>query len=87
MALDYILDIFTGIITGMRVFPERMLANIESTRGLIFSQRLMLALVESGMSRDAAYKLAQRHAATTWEETKDFRELVANDPEVQSNLS
>ena len=86
-ALDYILDLFTGVIRGMRVFPDRMLANIESTRGLVFSQRTMLALVEAGMPREAAYRLAQRHAAATWEEGGDFRERVAADPDARKLLS
>ena len=71
----------------MRVFPDRMLANIESTRGLVFSQRTMLALVEAGMPREAAYRLAQRHAAATWEEGGDFRERVAADPDARKLLS
>jgi adenylosuccinate lyase len=87
MALDYILDLFTGVVRGLRVFPERMMANIESTRGLIFSQRVMLALVESGMAREDAYRIAQRHAAATWEQNADFRELVKTDPAVNERLS
>ena len=87
MALDYILDLFTGIVRGLRVFPERMMANIESTRGLIFSQRVMLALVESGMAREEAYRIAQRHAATAWEEEADFRDLVRGDAAVTERLS
>ncbi|MEX2599380.1 MAG: adenylosuccinate lyase, partial [Dehalococcoidia bacterium] len=87
MALDYILDLFTGVVRGLRVFPDRMMTNIESTRGLIFSQRVMLTLVEAGMSRDDAYRLCQRHAAETWEQNKDFRELVSADPVVQQHLS
>ena len=87
MALDYILDLFTGIVSGMRVFPQRMMANIESTHGVIFSQQVMLALVEVGMSREDAYRLAQRHAATAWEQGEDFRELIAADADVQSRLS
>ncbi len=86
-ALDYVLDLFTSVVRGMRVFPDRMLANIESTRGLVFSQRAMLALVEAGMPREAAYRLAQRHAAATWEEGGDFRERVAADPDVRALLS
>jgi len=86
MALDYILDMFTGIVSGLRVFPDRMMANIESTRGLVFSQRVMLALVESGMAREDAYRVAQQHAAATWEEGVDFRELVKADPGVQERL-
>ena len=86
MALDYILDLFTGIVRGMNVFPERMMANIESTRGLLFSQRVMLALIEAGMPREGAYRMMQRHAAATWDEGGDFRELVKNDPDVQALL-
>ncbi|MEK9658683.1 MAG: adenylosuccinate lyase [Chloroflexota bacterium] len=87
MALDYILDLFTYIVTGIRVFPERMMANIESTRGLVFSQRVMLSLVEAGMAREEGYRLAQRHAATTWEQNQDFRDLVRQDPTVQAKLT
>ena len=73
MALDYILDLFTGIVRGMSVFPERMMANIESTRGLLFSQRVMLALIEAGLPREGAYRMMQRHTAATWDEGGDFR--------------
>ncbi|MCY4583068.1 MAG: adenylosuccinate lyase, partial [Chloroflexi bacterium] len=86
MALDYILDLFTGIVRGMSVFPERMMTNIESTHGLLFSQRVMLALIEAGTPREDAYRMMQRHAATTWDEGADFRELVKSDPEVQARL-
>ena len=86
MALDYILNLFTGIITGIKVFPERMMENIESTRGLLFPQRVMLTLVNAGMSRDDAYKLAQGHAATTWDKKADFRDLIKNDSKVTALL-
>ena len=86
MALDYILDLFTGVVRGLRVFPDRMMANIESTRGLIFSQRVMLALVEAGMARSEAYDLCQRHAATAWESEADFRKLVKADAAVKKHL-
>ena len=69
MALDYILDLFRGIIVGMRVYPERMKQNMEITRGLLFSQRLMLELIERGVSRDDAYKLMQANSARTWTKT------------------
>lgn len=87
MALDYILDLFTGVVRGLRVFPDRMMVNIESTRGLLFSQRVMLALVESGMAREEAYRLAQRHAAATWEQNADFRDLIRNDESVKERLT
>ena len=87
MALDYSLDLFTDIMRSLRVFPERMLQNIESSRGLVFSQRVMLALVEKGMNREEAYALVQRHAQRTWDEGEDFRELLRRDAEVAQSLS
>ena len=87
LALDYILDLFTQVMDGLRVFPQRMMENIESTRGLVFSQRVMLALVERGMAREEAYELVQRHAARAWEEGADFRRLVRDDPSIQARLS
>ena len=87
MALDYILDLFTGIVTGMRVYPERMLQNMELTKGLLFSQRLMLTLIEKGVSRDDAYKVMQTNSARTWDEDEDFRDLVGRDPTVTKYIS
>jgi len=87
MALDYILDLFTFIVRGMRVHPERMRANLEATRGLLFSQRVLLALVEKGLTRDQAYEIVQRNAMRTWDEGQDFRELLRQDPEVTAHLS
>ena len=86
MALDYILDLFRGIIEGMRVYSDRMMQNMEITRGLLFSQRLMLALIERGVSRDDAYKLMQTNSAHTWDEGRDFRELVRSDAGVRAHL-
>ena len=86
MALDYMLDLFTGVMRGLRVFPDRMMTNIESTRGLVFSQRLMLALVEKGMPRREAYRIQQAHAHAAWDEGADFRELVSADPVVREHL-
>ncbi|MCE2456283.1 MAG: adenylosuccinate lyase [Dehalococcoidia bacterium] len=87
MALDYILDLFTGVVAGMRVYPERMIQNIEMTRGLLFSQRLMLTLIEKGVSRDDAYKVMQTNSSRTWDEDHDFRELVRSDPTVTMYMS
>ncbi|MCS7207674.1 MAG: adenylosuccinate lyase [Dehalococcoidia bacterium] len=85
--LDYAIDLFTFIVRGMRVFPQRMRDNLELTRGLVFSQRVMLALVEKGMRREEAYDLVQRHAMRCWDEGLDFRTLVRTDPRVQALLS
>jgi adenylosuccinate lyase len=82
LALDYMLDRFTWLIEGLVVRPERMLRNLEDGHGLFFSQRLLLALVESGLARDDAYRLVQRHALRAHEEERDFRELVHADEEV-----
>ena len=87
LALDYILDLFTGVIRDLRVYPERMKQNMELTKGLLFSQRVMLALVEKGLSRDRAYEIAQVSSTKTWEENKDFREVIAAEPLVTEHLS
>jgi adenylosuccinate lyase len=79
LAVDYMLDRFTTLVEGLVVRPERMLSNLESTGGLFFSQRLLLALVDSGLSRDDAYRAVQRHAMRAWDEGLDFRELVRAD--------
>ena len=87
LALDYILDLFTGVVNGLKVYPDRMWSNIESTRGLVFSQRTMLSLVEKGLSREQAYKLVQKHAMETWDHEADFRELVKSDAKVTAYMS
>ena len=87
LALDYMLDLLTGVMKGLRVYPKRMQQNMELTKGLLFSQRLLLALVEKGLSRDTAYEIVQRNSTKTWEEDEDFRELMASDPSVNSRIS
>ena len=86
-ALDYILSIFSGIIEGLRVFPERMMENIESSRGLIFSQRVLLFLVDKGLAREEAYKIVQSNASRTWEEQSDFRSLMRSDPSAGEHIT
>ena len=87
LALDYILSIFDRVMGGLRVFPDRMWANLESSRGVIFSQRLLLTLVDRGVAREAAYKIVQKNAATSWDEGEDFRDLVKSDGEALAYLS
>ena len=87
LALDYMLSIFTRIIKDLRVLSDRMWANVESSRGLIFSQRTMLALVDKGLAREDAYKVVQRNAMRSWDENLDFRDLLKSDAEAQSYLS
>ena len=86
LALDYILSIFTRIVKDLRVNSERMWDNVESSRGLIFSQRVLLALVDKGMARETAYKVVQRNAMRSWDMGEDFRELLRDDPEAQEWL-
>ena len=87
LALDYILSLFNHVMEGLRVYPERMMENIESTRGVIFSQRVMLGLVEQGgLSREKAYEIVQRNAMRSWDEGLDFRSLVSEEQEVVSAM-
>jgi adenylosuccinate lyase len=77
IALDYMQHIATRIVEGMTVHTDRMLENIELTHGALFSQRALTALIESGMSRDDAYRLVQESAQRAWDEETSFRELIA----------
>ena len=86
LALDYMLDRFAWLVEGMVVRTEQMRRNLELSRGLYFSQRLLLALVETGLSRDEAYGLVQGHAMRAWEEELDFPELVRADGEIGKRL-
>jgi adenylosuccinate lyase len=86
LAVDYMLDRFAWLVEGLVVRPERMRANLEATGGLFFSQRLLLALVESGLARDEAYRLVQRHAMRAWDEGLDFRGLVRSDSQIASRV-
>ncbi|MEN3311954.1 MAG: adenylosuccinate lyase [Actinomycetota bacterium] len=86
LALDYMLDRFTWIVSGLVVYPVRMRRNLEASHGLVFSHRLLLALVDAGLPRDDAYRLVQRHAMRAWEEETDFGELVRGDPEIAGRV-
>lgn len=84
--IDYMLAKTTNLIDSMFVYPERMRANLESTRGLIFSGQLLLDLVEHGVSREDAYRLVQGHAMRAWKEGLDFHELVLGDQEITGRV-
>ena len=86
LAADYMLGRFAWLVEGLVVRPERMRANLEATGGLFFSQRLLLALVESGLERDEAYRTVQRHAMRAWDEGLDFRDLARSDPQIASRV-
>ena len=83
---DYLLNKTANLIETMFVYPERMLANLESTRGLVFSGQLLLDLVESGVSREDAYRLVQNHAMHAWRKGLDFHDLVVNDPTIRGRV-
>jgi adenylosuccinate lyase len=86
LALDYMLDRFCWIVEGLIVHPDRMRRNLGASHGLIFSHRLLLALVESGLARDGAYRLVQGHAMRVWEEETDFGAAVRADPEIAGRV-
>ncbi len=87
LALDFGLHRFAGMMEGLRVYPERMLANLELTGGLQEAQRVLLALVGKGVPRQEAYVYVQRNAMKVWEEKVDFKTALERDPDVSRLLS
>jgi adenylosuccinate lyase len=85
--LDYMLHRMTGIIEGLQVYPERMKENMERSYGLMYSQRVLLRLAETGLPRQQAYEMVQRNAMRAWQERTPFRALLAADPEVTARLT
>ena len=83
---DFMLHRVTSILKGLHVFPDRMMANLRHMGDLVFSEHLMIALIHAGMTREAAYKVAQRNAAKAWE-GEDFKTAVAADEDVRSQLT
>jgi adenylosuccinate lyase len=84
--LDYMLAKTTNLIDTMFVYPQRMLRNLESTGGLVFSGQLLLDLVEAGVLREDAYRIVQRNAMKAWKEELNFRELIFKDPEITGSV-
>ena len=87
IGLDYILQKATSLIKGLVVYPERMLENLNATRGLVFSGQLLLALTRKGVSRETAYEWVQRNAMRVWDDKLDFQELVSADEDIARHLS
>jgi adenylosuccinate lyase len=87
ITLDYILQKATSLISGLVVYPERMLENLNATRGLVFSGQLLLALTRKGVSRETAYEWVQRNAMRVWDEKLNFQELVTKDKDIAELLS
>ena len=86
-ALDYMLRLFTTIMEGLDVFPDRMLANLNMTRGLIFSERVLLALVQAGMVRNEAYLIVQAAAKQVWAGATDLESVLRAHPRVMERLT
>ena len=87
IALDYMLNKFIEVIEGLKVYPENMLENLVRTKGLIFSQRLLLMLMDKGLKRSTAYDLVQALAMKSWEEKLNFKDLVSRDKGLANYLS
>jgi adenylosuccinate lyase len=87
LVLDYMLSIFLSIMDGLKIHPDRMQKNVELTKGLIFSQRVLIALIDKGLTRQKAYELVQRNAMKSWKEKKDFLGLLQSDAEVIAQIS
>ena len=76
----------TKILSGLQVFPETMHQNLRTRGDLVFSEHVMIALIHAGMTREAAYKVAQRNAAKAWDGS-DFKSIVSEDPDVKERLT
>ena len=87
IATDYMLHKMASLVEGLVVYPERMLENLNATRGLIFSGQLLLALTKAGVARETAYEWVQRNAMKVWDEGSDFHSLVSADKDVAAHLS
>ncbi len=85
--IDYMLNRMKNILDGLVVYPKRMMENINKTHGLIYSQRVLLALIDKGVSRDEAYVMVQRNAMRSWEEGMDFKNLLENDSDIRRHLT
>lgn len=84
--LDFMLGRFTGLMDKLVVYPERMLANLNMTHGVIFSQMVLLSLIEKGTTREDAYAIVQKNAMKSWQEGLEFRDLLEKDPIVNKHL-
>src|SRR5690606_33184057 len=87
IALNYMLNRFANIVKNLTVFPENMKRNMDRTLGLIYSQRVLLALIDKGMVREEAYDTVQPKAMEAWEKQVHFRQLIEADPTIQSKLT
>jgi len=86
LLLDYMLHLFTNLVSNLIVYPDNMMKNVNKTQGLVFSQQVMLALVEKGLLREKAYELVQRNALNAWHNQIDFQYLLLQDEDIMSYL-
>jgi adenylosuccinate lyase len=84
---DFMLHRLTTVVRNMKVYETKMMENLNKTRGLIFSEGVLLKLVDRGLSREDAYAIVQRNAMKAWEENKEFKEILLQDPEVKKHLN
>jgi adenylosuccinate lyase len=87
LALDYMLDVFTSIVKDLRVNSNAMTRNMEASHGLVFSQRVLVALIDKGLSRESAYSMVQNNAKLAWDGDQDFRSALLNDVDIRKSLS
>jgi len=87
LALDYMLSLLTSVIKDLKVYPENMRRNLELTQGLIFSQRVLLALIGKGLNREEAYEMVQRNAMEAWQQKKSFLSLLEADNRITAHLT
>ncbi len=85
--LDFMLSRLEYLLDGLQVYPENLEKNIWQTGGLVFSQKVLLKLVDKGFSRESAYAAVQRNAMRTWEEKEDFKDLLLKDPEISNVIT
>jgi len=87
LTLDYILSLFTSVMRRLQVYPHQMKKNLELTRGLVFSQRVMLALIDKGLKRQEAYEIVQKNAMKVWKSSRTFLSLLKADTAVSKTLT
>ena len=87
ITLNYMLNKFIPIVEGLLVYPKHMISNLGKTRGLIYSQRILLELMKKGLTRDAAYSIIQACAMQVWQETSEFKDVLYRDRKVRKYLS
>ena len=84
--LDYMLALFTRVMADLRVYPENMARNLNQTGGLVYSEAVLLALIDHGLTRQSAYAIVQEHATAAWESGGDFGAQLKGDPRVRAHL-